>query len=105
MRRTPLTLQEWKSPGVWRLEFEFYVDNDPFRGSAPGPETDFDFVGVQVGSISPSGKQLEFRLKAKSKPLARIPDLIPTSPRVREPTFPPQPFPIPDPGGSLDRQR
>ncbi len=38
--------QEWKSAGAWRLEFEFYVDNDPFRGSAPGPETDFDFLSA-----------------------------------------------------------
>ncbi len=96
--------QEWKSAGAWRLEFEFYVDNDPFRGSAPGPETEFDFWGAQVRNISPSGKQLEARLKAKSKPLAGISDLNPTSPRVSEPTLPPQPFPIPDTGGSLDRQ-
>ncbi|MBZ5562296.1 MAG: hypothetical protein LAP13_07725 [Acidobacteriia bacterium] len=47
--------QEWKPAGAWRLEFEFYVDNDPFHGSAPGPEADFDSVGAQVGDISPSG--------------------------------------------------
>ncbi len=61
--------REWKTAGAWRLEFEFYADNERFRGSVPGPETDFDFLGAEIRDISPRGKQLEVRLESKKKPL------------------------------------
>lgn len=61
--------QEWKSAGQWRLEFEFYADGQRLRGSTPGPLADFDLVGAETQVIAPGGKQLEVKLKAKSKPV------------------------------------
>ena len=60
---------KWKNESQWRVEFEFYADEDRFQGATPGPEADFDLVSSDIRDISPAGKLLVVKLKAKKKPI------------------------------------
>ena len=79
-----------------------------------GAEADFDMKQVTYRKQSEtknSTAEIKIVCGAVLEPpmhpgehVTRISDLNPPSPRVREPTLPPQPLPIPHPGGGLDRQ-
>ena len=59
----------WGPATHWGEEFSLQVDGEHLQGAGRGPAPDFDFLSANTGEISPAGKLLEVKLKARKKPL------------------------------------
>ncbi len=54
---------------AWGAEFGFQVGSETFEGAVQGGSADFAFVSARTGNVSPAGKLLEIKLKAKRRPI------------------------------------